>query len=341
MGKLKRRADGRYQKTIVDKRTGKKVYFYGKTEKEINQKVLAYSDKQENGASFSEVACNWWDEANEKLAYQSTKTYKPALKRAIEHFLNTPIKKITTKDITVFLTNLAKQGYAQRTVQNQKLICKLIFDFAINENNIDYNPCSYAKLPKAAPTKKRAAASSHDEEIIKKSYDIWLFPFIAIMTGMRKGEILALQWQDINFDENLIYITKSVFHKGDKPFIKEPKTTAGFRSIPLLAPLKKVFNNIKNRKSTDYIISDDGTKPLTNRRFITLYNNFKKQTNISCTAHQLRHTFATTAFECGVPIKAIQEILGHTQISTTLDIYTDFRKESLKHATDLLNEKMS
>ena len=76
------------------------------------------------------------------------------------------------------------------------------------------------------------------------------------------------------------------------------------------------------------------------RRMKILYNKFREQTGVSCTAHQLRHSFATIAFECGVPVKSVQEILGHKQLSTTMDIYTDFRKKSLDEATNLLNEKM-
>ena len=178
------------------------------------------------------------------------------------------------------------------------------------------------------------------EEFIKKSYDIWLFPYIAIMTGMRKGEILALQWKDIDFKNDIIKVYKSVYHDGDKPFIKEPKTEAGKRIVPLLKPLKDVLTNVKNKNDNDFIISIDGKNPLRKRRFITLYNKFKKETGIKCTAHQLRHSFATTAFECGVPVKSVQEILGHKQLSTTMDIYTDFRKQSFDDAKDKLNEHL-
>lgn len=340
MPKLKRRADGRYQKVIVDKRTGKKVFFYGKTEKELNQKILAYTGEQERGASFQDIAASWWAEAQDNLAVQSITTYKPALKRLTSFFNTKSIKDIKPMEISYFLSTMANQGYAQKTILNHKLVCNLIFTYALLHNYLEINPCSSVIIPKALPKKKRAAASSSDEEIIKKSYDIWLFPYIAIMTGMRKGEILALQWKDIDFQQDIIKVSKSIFHDGDKPLIKEPKTEAGTRTVPLLEPLKKVLEAIKHKNANHYIISvDGGETPLRKRRFITLYNKFKEKTGISCTAHQLRHSFATVAFEAGVPVKAVQEILGHKQISTTMDIYTEFRKKSLDEATNLLNEK--
>lgn len=86
-----------------------------------------------------------------------------------------------------------------------------------------------------------------------------------------------------------------------------------------------------------FIISDTGEKPLSNRRYITEYTRFKNETGIKCTAHQLRHSFATIAFECGVPVKSVQEILGHKQLSTTMDLYTDFRKKSFDDAASSLN----
>ena len=337
MPKNKKRADGRLLKTMTDPRTGKRVYFYGKTEREINRKIMEYSQKIETGRSFKEISDEWWEEACPLLAYQSQKSYKPAKKRADNHFNGVPIKDIKAKDITAFLHILAAQGYAQKTIANQKLVINLICEYAIREGDIEMNPTKSAKTPKDTKKTSRTAATATDEEIIKKSADVWLFPYIAIMTGMRKGEILALQWKDIDFEHNIIYVTKSVYHEGDKPLIKAPKTDAGNRIIPLLQPLKEKFLTFKKRNPEHYIISDTGEQPLSNRRYITEYTHFKNKTGVTCTAHQLRHSFATIAFECGVPVKSVQEILGHKQLSTTMDLYTDFRKKSFDDAASSLN----
>ena len=95
----------------------------------------------------------------------------------------------------------------------------------------------------------------------------------------------------------------------------------------------------KHRKPENFIISDTGDKPLTQKRYDTVYNNFRKETGVQSGVHRLRHSFATIAFECGLPDKTIQEILGHKDISTTLNIYTDFREKALEKAEELLNEK--
>jgi integrase len=324
------RADGRIVKTITDARTGKRIYFYGKTEREVNLKILEYTTKNAPGMrTFKEVSDDWWEETEPSLAYQSTKTYLPAKKRAEEAFGDMSMKDIKPRSINLYLRELAREGFAQKTIANQRLIINLICNYAILQNEIEFNPCASVSIPKDLKKTTRKAASSTDEEIIKNNRDKWLFPYIALMTGMRKGEILALQWQDIDFNENVISVTKSVYHYGDKPLIKSPKTDAGMRLVPLLPQLKTTLESISNKRPNHYIVSDTGETPLTNRRFITLMNKYKDETGISCTAHQLRHSFATIAFEAGIPVKAVQEVLGHKQISTTMDIYTEFRKSSL------------
>lgn len=337
--KSTKRKDGRLVKSITI--NGKKQYFYGKTEREINKRIVEYSEKKERGEKFKPIAENWWDETEPKLAIQTIKGYKKALTNAINEFGNEYIKDIKTKDIVKYLKKFESKNYSFKTIANQKLICNLIFNYAIAENFIEYNPCSSIKLSNSLPKTKRTSASKEDETIIKENYDLWLFPYFALLTGMRKGEILALQWKDIDFKNNIIYVTKSVFLNGYKSEIKAPKTEKGKRIVPLLKPLKKVLLKQNNRIEDNYIFTFDGINPLSEKRFYTQWRKFKKETGINCTAHELRHSFATFAFESGVPLKAVQEILGHAQSSTTLDIYTDFRKQSFDNAAEILNEKLS
>lgn len=338
MSKITQRSDGRYVKTITDQRTGKKLFFYGKTKKEINQKILEYSKEREEGKSFCKVAEEWYDTIEPKLAYQSRESYRVALRRACEEFKDTSIKQIKPKDINVYIFKLLNKNFAQKTISNHKMVLNQIFDFAILQDEIEYNPCSSTKIPKNAKKNPRKSASPEEEKIILNSADKWLFPYIAMLTGMRKGEILALQWKDIDFEKNIIKVTKSIYYEGNNPKIKEPKTEAGQRIVPLLEDLKKTLIEIPNKKPNDFIISDEDGKPISKKSFRWRYAKFQKETGITCTAHQIRHSFATNAFESNVAPKSIQEILGHKQLATTMDIYTDFRKKSFDSAALLLNE---
>jgi site-specific recombinase XerD len=160
--KLTPRADGRLCKAIVDPRTHKRVYFYGKTEREINKKIMLYTQKAQIGRSFSEIADEWWEEAEPKLALQSIRSYKLAMSRAVTFFNDTPAKNITAKDIQKYLTALAKQGYSQKVVSNHRMVVNRILDYAVMEGDIELNPCASVKTPTDLPKSTREAASRSD-----------------------------------------------------------------------------------------------------------------------------------------------------------------------------------
>ena len=339
MPKLKKRADGRYVKTFTDPRTGKRKSFYGKTEREIDKKILEYHTGITNGRTFREVADDWWEEAEPELAVQSVRGYDVARRRAVEFFGDQLIREIAPRHISKYLESLGKQSLGYKTVAKAKLICNLIFKHGLVNGDLDINICADVPLPRGLAKSTRKAAEDEDERIIKEmAEDEWIVPFVALMTGLRKGEILALQWQDIDFDKGVISVTKSVAHDGNKPFVKSTKTEAGERLVPLLDPLRDRLQVIPDKKPEKYIVSVDGGKsPLTAKQYDTRYKAFKQRNNVSTTAHPLRHSFATLALENGIPIKSLQGILGHAQASTTINTYAHFRDKALYDAARILN----
>jgi integrase len=336
---MKKRSDGRYCKSIRDERTGKRVYFYAETEREIFKKILDYTARSERGRLFSEVADEWWSEKLEKITEGTKRGYSSAYKRAREAFGETPIKDIRPRDIEAHLRSLSRQQYTSKSIKNDKLVINLIFDTAVVEGDIQYNPCASITVPKGKASTPRTSASLKDEEIIKNTSDIWLMPFLALMTGMRKGECLALQWGDIDFDKNLITVSKSAEHIGSRAHIKDTKTEKGHRSIILLPKLREVLLKHPRTRSTDFILSEDGgCTPLSAKQYNRRLREYRERTGIECTAHQLRHSFATLCFEAGLPDKVVQYMIGHANISTTKDIYTDVRGNMLEKASNTLVE---
>ena len=152
------RADGLLQTTVKDPKTGKRVYFYGKNVREVKEKILTYNQKQERGISFKEISSGWWEEAEPLLSSQSKRGYKQAKERAEAEFYNSSIKDIKVKDINNYLRELGSEYTSIKTVQRFRLVLNLIFKYAIEHNEIEYNPCSNAKMPKGLQKSKRSAA---------------------------------------------------------------------------------------------------------------------------------------------------------------------------------------
>lgn len=329
MGKLKQRADGRYRRTVNGHT------FYGKSEREVNRKILEFTETAERGRTFSEVADEWWADAWERISPTSVRGYRCVKERATDFLGKKPIKSITPKDISAFLGTLARRGYAKKTVNNHKIVVSQIFKHAMTMGDVLYSPCGAVELPRGLETKKRRPATQDDEQTIRKTADVWIMPYMALMTGLRKGELLALQWKDVDFDNDVITVSKSLYYEGGT-HIKSPKTEAGYRKVPLLAALKEEL--LKQRGKPNHYILSGEEKPLSQKRFRTKEKHYKEETGITCTMHQLRKSFSTIAVNAGVPPKTLQVILGHKQISTTLDIYTEVREESIKAAAEILND---
>ena len=341
--KLKRRSDGRLVKTVTDPKTGRRVYFYGQTEREINRKILEYTEQQRYGRSFGDVADAWWEQTMEILSPNSIHTYRVARDRAVEEFGRSRINTITTRDIQLYITRFAGTGEtlrARKTVSNQLMVISQIFKFAICEGDCELNPAQSVTIPRGLKTTKRTAAASSDEEMIKKSPDVWLFPYFILYTGLRKGEALALTGADIDLENRTIQISKSVYFESNKPHIKPPKTDAGYRTVPILDPL---LPHLPKLADDEYLFSavSDPKKPMGYDLFKTRMDQFHKKTGTTFGAHQLRHSFATILFECGIDAKTAQHLLGHAQISTTMDIYTDFRRAAEIEAAQKINEQLS
>ena len=336
---LKKRADGRYVRAIKDERTGKRVYFYGASEREINKKILDYTARAERGRLFSEVADEWWGETLEKIAYNTVSNYKTAYHRALEEFGDSSISEIKPKDIGVYLRKLSIQGYSQKTVKNHKIVVSRIFQTAVMDGDIDFNPAAQAEIPRGLPQSKRLPTSEDEAQIILDSKDLWLFPFAALMTGLRKGELLALQWKDIDFENNVINVTKSVYHQNNAPKIKKPKTDAGVRPVILLSALRDKLLDIKGSPD-EYIFSEDGGKtPYTKGEYERAMKAYKAATGITTTAQPIRKRFATTAAASKMDAKVLQKVMGHTDITTTLGIYASVDSEAWQEARDLLEQK--
>lgn len=370
-GKTKTRADGRVE--ICRTINGKVRHFYGKTKREAEEKYRAAlvkcAERDELGARFEEVATEWWASYLKKIKPGTERGYKGGYQNVLEYFTGYRMKEITPAIVNTWSIGLQSQSYAKHTAQNARSVLSLIFKFWCVRDGDTYNPVPLVQLPKGMAETERLPPTPEQVALVKEHPEgfglcAWLFMY----TGGRLGEIMALQWQDIDFDEKTIRIYKSVTWINSRPIIQVPKTKNSIRTIPLLSPLRTVLLNRKGDpdeyvlggkeplKSYQYrrmwlkyciglgmIEIDSLAEAARDRKYMRAYGGERKRNppkthlyKAAVTAHQFRHEFASVMYEAGIGELEAQKIMGHADIATTRKIYTHIRETQIKDAGEKL-----
>ncbi|MBQ7799649.1 MAG: tyrosine-type recombinase/integrase [Oscillospiraceae bacterium] len=321
---MTKRKDGLYQEVL--KINGKTKYFYGKTKAEVLRKVRIYEEEQERGKLFKNVADEWWAFHENTIAHNTTKSYKPAYRRAVELFGEVPIKDILPSQINAVIEKFS-QNRADKTVRTQLMVYNLIFRYAVQKGYALFNPVRDLTVPKNLPKKKRSSPSSQDIKRVKENTDIpfGMFAFWALYTGLRRGELMALEWKDVDVKNRTITVNKSLYHINNKPAIKLPKTKTSIGVVPILDALAE-----KIKPGKGLVFPNEQGEYITDTQFKYMWRKYCQTTGITATPHQFRHAYATMLFENDIPPEEAQALLRHAQLSTTMDIYTDLREDKLK-----------
>lgn len=320
---MKRRPDGRWQKRIkLPNGKSKLIYSSAKTEKmaiqDFNAQMLNLNKENENLTLLETLAEEWEREHFPEIGYNTACKYSGCLKKIKTFFDGMQISKITPADVDLFLKDLKKKGYAKDTVSINKSVLSQIFDFAIYNRIITTNPCSAVAVPKGLRQERREAATPEEVKIILKSVDkhFGLYAFMAVLTGMRREELLALTDKDFDFEKREISVNKAVIFKHNQPEIVITKTEKSNRKVFMPEAL---IPHIKDKKG--YIFGN-GEKPMSETAFRRAYDRYRRETGLKVTSHQLRHSYATMLYDAEVDVKTAQSQLGHSKASTTQDIYT-------------------
>lgn len=333
--KMYRRPDGLYEKKLTI--GGKRVVFRAKTEREVMQKIAAYQRREESGVTFAEAAAEWWEYKEPRLSPNTVSGYRVAMRRAVERFGDMPVKDITATQLRGWLDWLARRGYARKTVGNHLIVAAAVFAWACENHNAPANPAALVHIPDGLAKSRRTMPTQAEIDAIKaraRTPDGRPFYFL-MYTGLRLGEALALQWQDIDAAAGVIHVRRSLYWAGkNQGAFKEPKTEAGKRDVIYLDRLRDVMEPHRGAPES-FVLG--GEKPMTNKQYRWLLRRFRKEAGVTCTPHQLRHAFATLCFEAGIPEKTAQGLLGHAQLATTMDIYAELRDKKRMEAAAALN----
>lgn len=358
-GSIRILKDGRLEYRYYDNKVRKSVY--AKTQKELLEKVKVINFQVLNGSILTNSKITigelYLNLINDKLNTNIIKenTYKRHLEtfKRLEStkITNMYISKAEVRDIEKALHQLV--NYSQSVIDKCFIALKEAFKEGLKYNIINKNIMEFIKKPNSnKDTKKVTSLTKQEQEklenvIIQSKY--YMQYLIALNTGMRIGEINALQKKDIDINNKLIYVNKTLTRDGDYKTIlsNTTKTKKGIRTCfitdKLINELKEYISSLENE---DFLF-------LTNRKtFVStsaINSEFKRLNSkynihvdlsgnlLDVNTHMLRHTFATRCIEAGVPAEVLKEFLGHTDITVTINTYTDIFNEHKEKSYNKLN----
>lgn len=339
---MKKRKDGRYQKKVVVEKNRKSYikWVYGKTKAEVERKEEAFKEDVE--LLSTPIIGKLIDKYEDNFAYQNL-SYSTAAHYCVWvrkwcaecNLYDTHIAEIKVRDINHYLQRLSDSGMAGSSMHAVLAAIKSLYSFAAIE--YDYAgacPAGHATIPASArPSKKRLPPSKEDIQRIIDAVDepFGLFAYLMLYSGLRRGEALALKWEDCY--DGYIHVRHHIIFKTDGSAVDMPfaKTEAGVRSVPIFEPLRPYLEHSKRKKG--YIFNRGG-KPLSYSWYLTDWKHYVTDNHIECTPHQLRHAFCTTCYESGVDVKVCAAWMGHANISTTMDVYTALTLEMEKKESE-------
>lgn len=236
------------------------------------------------------------------------------------------------------------ENLAISTVQNMISIIKRCLRKAVALDIVDKEYASTIVLPKG--TEKSVSAFEKSDQKVLESYCLnhtkknYLGIIICLYTGIRIGELLALRWDDIDFKNRMMHITKTacIIRRMQKKIviIDKPKTKTSFRVIPIPRQLLAVLRKMKGKNGAEYVVETRNHKMVEERSYQRTFKCILRRIGVPYhNFHSLRHTFATRALEMGMDVKTVSEILGHKNTSMTLSRYTH---SMLPHKTDMMNK---
>lgn len=342
MGKPKGQSDNKLlqKKVNVTNPDGSttRVSVYGHDIIELADKVKQLAEAAERRAcpDFCDVVDEWDKWHSPAIKYYTKDCYIAPIKDVKEYFAECKITDIHPLDIQRYMLALERKKYAKQTIKLRLTVLRQVYDYAILQQYVSINPCAVIQAPKNAPKAKRELPCDSQIEAVKRaqSADFGLFALLLLYTGLRRGEALALCYEDINRVKGTISINKAIVFEDGLPTVQTSlKSSSGVRELPLLDPLKSVLP----KQANGLIFKNIDGKALTLSQFNISWRNYRRENGITITPHQLRHAYATICFDAGLDPKDAMRLLGHSKEEVTRDIYTHITESRAQIATDKLN----
>lgn len=374
-----------YFRTRIEDADGKRVALYAKTAEELYEKVEE-AKRQIEEASFRRATPTVAEYCERWLLMQSAHIRTTTLtdySSKVKNYIVAPLghmymANVTTDDVRLAL--VAASEKSNSVYRSVHMLYKAIFNSAVDSNIIDYSPCERISAKGGKPQKDKEALT--DEQIVKllsaiKGLPPYVFVMIGLYAGLRREEILGLQWDSVYLDGDAPYISvRRAWHsEHNRPVIStELKTKAARRDIPIPKNLAECLREAKSKSTSDFVVANSEGGPLsytqfkrvwqyivtrsTKERTYVRYINGQKITktvtpvlgekaahngnvvyslDFQVTPHQLRHTYITNLIYASVDPKTVQYLAGHENSKITMDIYAKVKYNKPEQLSAVVN----
>ncbi|MBQ8836659.1 MAG: site-specific integrase [Clostridia bacterium] len=336
-----KRKDGRYEGRYIKKYdlSGKAVYgyVYSRTYADIKEKLVkCKTEKRILHMNSDMLLSEWldeWLETQLTLKPTTKHIYKSYIKNHIVPALgNVRLRKLNTEILQKFVNGLKLASSTKKAV-----FCTLLSALsAAEDRDLITNVWSKVKTPKKERPAVRILSSREQQKLEKfltDDEDIGIL--ICLYTGLRIGELCALKWENINFETSVLSVRGTQARIGSNVEIISPKSKTSKREIPIPSFLLDRINKIP--RDCEFVVSKN-KKPFDIRTYRRHFKKVLRRAGLpDIKFHSLRHLFATRALEVGMDYKTLSEILGHSSVAITLDLYAHSLSEHKKNEMDKLS----
>lgn len=305
-----------------------------------------------NKKTIKEIADIWKEDKRQYVKQSTMAVYLLSLENHLLPVFGGKME-VTEEEVQAFALDKLNHGLSQKSIKDMLIVLKMVVRFGEKQgwlNHVEWKVKFPANQPNATlPILTKA----HQKKLMDYLKDNFTFPNLGILvclsTGLRIGEVCALKWSDINMDTGLLHVNRTIERiyivDSDKPHteivINTPKTKNSLREIPLSKELVRIFKSLMKVVNKDYYVLTNNTKPTEPRTYRNYFNKLLKQLDIPrLKFHGLRHSFATRCIESHCDYKTVSVLLGHADISTTLNLYVHPNEEQKRSCIDKMMRYM-
>lgn len=378
MAKIKKREDGRYEKKITvgrnkDGSLNRKTV-YAKTQKELDQKCAEILHQVSLGtlsadehAVFGELAETWVEDFKPGISDKMRLRYKSVLHTQLAPLHKMKIKELKPMHLQQIINKMVDAGYAQKSMLTVKQTATQILDLAVQNDIVFRNVFAKVKVPHVEPAERLPITDEQRKLILAtwQGHRMGLPTLLMLYCGLRRGEMLALLWSDIDLTAGTLSVNKAADMPTNASSVKKPKTKAGIRNVPIPDIIRPAVLQARANADSLYVCPAVQTGGMMSAQAYDMaWKSYMHYLNLcaggrdkirtknkngevqflpavqameSFTAHQLRHAYATTLYDAGVDVKTAQKLLGHSDFSVTMKIYTHLSSQKEQQGIENLN----